>query len=240
MADNIQDIFDEYTRLRLHGLEANEAINVLHSHIKKLSDARRDDLSMLIRKWEAQKTTLIPENARETLAQAQHERDAKKTIHCPNCDKANASDEVICSYCGYLIKNAELGTDLLPPQSGELIDDAIFPTDGLLILLSETDITYTLRPQLGLSRLTIGRHDDTSPIDINLDNLNANEKGVSRLHATIIYDDISRTLSLLDMDSMNGSFVNEQRLHPSERRVIRHGDKLRFGNVVLKVQYKHE
>ena len=106
-----------------------------------------------------------------------------------------------------------------------MIDDAIFPTDGLLILLSETDISYTLRPQLGLSRLTIGRGDKSSPVDIDLENLNGNERGVSRLHATIIYDDKSHTLSLLDMDSTNGSFINEQRLHSSERRVIRHRDK---------------
>ncbi|GAB5494863.1 MAG: hypothetical protein Phog2KO_50780 [Phototrophicaceae bacterium] len=240
MVNDIQDIFDEYTRLRLNGLETSEAINVLHPHIKGLSDVARDELAMIIRKWEAHKTNYILDDDRERLAQAGRERDANEVIVCPNCDKKNTVSEVICNYCGYLLKDSEIGTDLLPPQSSELIDDAIFPNDGLLILLSETDISYTLRPQLGLSRLTIGRDDKLSPVDIDLEDLDSSERGVSRLHATIIYDDKSRTLSLLDMDSTNGSFINEQRLHPSERRVIRHGDKLRFGGVSLKVLYRSE
>lgn len=234
---NVQQIFDEYTHLRINGLESSEAINVLHVHIKQLDDTLRDELGMSIRAWEGQHQ---PHKSASDSRPKDSARDAQKTINCPACNKPNAVGDVICYSCGSLLKDVEKGTDLLPQKTGELLNDALFTINNVLILISDENTHFTLRPQLGTSRLTIGRHSDDAPVDVNLEQLGAQQNGVSRLHAAIIYDDIAQTLSLLDLNSTNGSFINEQRLHPNERRVIRHGDNLRFGRVSLRVLYKTE
>ncbi len=234
---DVQRIFDEYAHLRINGLESSEAINVLHVHIKQLDDTLRNELGMNIRAWEAQQYHLESDNDSQL---SNNLREAQKTIDCPDCGKQNSEGDVICYSCGNLLKDREKATDLLPQKTGELLNDALYTINNVLILISDENTHFTLRPQLGTSRLTIGRHSDDAPVDVNLEQLGAQQSGVSRLHASIIYDDVTQTLSLLDMDSTNGSFINEQRLHPNERRVIRHGDNLRFGRVTLRVLYKSE
>jgi pSer/pThr/pTyr-binding forkhead associated (FHA) protein len=39
------------------------------------------------------------------------------------------------------------------------------------------------------------------------------------------------------MNSANGTFVNGQRLHPQEVRVLRHGDELRLGRMVFQTLF---
>lgn len=234
--DGIQRIFDEYVHLRLNGLESSEAINVLHIHINQLDDDMRNELGMSIRAWEVQRSQDISDDDNQKLTI----RQSQDTIECPHCGKPNSASEVICYSCGGLLKNLKEGTDLLPPKTGELLNDALFTVNNVLILIADEDTSFTLRPHMGASRLTIGRHSENAPVDVNLEPLSVNQGGVSRLHATIIYNDDTQTLSLLDMNSTNGSFINEQRLHPKERRVIRHGDQLRFGRVSLRVVYKNE
>ncbi len=234
--DGIRRIFDEYVHLRLNGLESSEAINVLHYHVRQLDDDMRDELGMRIRAWEVQRSHDTADDDQQHL----NARQSQDTIDCPHCGKPNSVSEVICYSCGGLLKNLKEGTDLLPPKTGELLNDALFTVNSVLILVADDDTRFTLRPQMGISRLTIGRHSENAPVDVNLEPLSANQGGVSRLHATIIYNDDTQTLSLLDMNSTNGSFINEQRLHPKERRVIRHGDTLRFGGVTLQVVYREE
>lgn len=240
MINDIRNIFNEYTHLRLHGLESSEAINVLHVHIRQLDEEMREQLAITIRAWENQRTDTISDDDRQKLVAAKRAKQAQESMTCPNCGKLNPRREVICTYCGDLLRKNTKATDILPAKTGELLNDALFLVDSVLVLISDSDTSFTLRPQLGLSRLTIGRHRDDVPVDVNLDAISKTQSGVSRLHATIIYNEEPQTLTLLDMDSTNGSFINEQRLHPNERRVIRHGDQLRFGRIKLKVVYTSE
>ena len=85
--------------------------------------------------------------------------------------------------------------------------------------------------------LVIGRMDpDTgqSP-DIDLENFGGTEKGVSRRHATIIRKDGS--LNLVDAGSHNGTYLNGQRLIAHQPRVLRDGDDIRLGFLVLRVKF---
>ena len=85
--------------------------------------------------------------------------------------------------------------------------------------------------------LVIGRIDpDTgqSP-DVDLENFSGMEKGVSRRHATIIRKDGS--LNLVDAGSHNGTYLNGQRLIAHQPRVLRDGDDIRLGFLVLRVKF---
>jgi len=85
--------------------------------------------------------------------------------------------------------------------------------------------------------IVIGRQDpDTkqSP-DVDLENFGGTEKGVSRRHATIIRKDGS--LNIVDAGSHNGTFLNGQRLIAHQPRVLRDGDDIRLGFLVLRVKF---
>ncbi|PJF25755.1 MAG: hypothetical protein CUN53_11175 [Phototrophicales bacterium] len=59
------------------------------------------------------------------------------------------------------------------------------------------------------------------------------------MHLSLSYDPTNDTLSVTDLRSSNGSFVNNQRLHSHEVRVLRTGDELRLGKLVLGVVFQH-
>ena len=84
------------------------------------------------------------------------------------------------------------------------------------------------------TELVIGRadHGGKKP-DIDLTGLRGIEQGVSRRHARIVRagDDAA----LEDLSSLNGTFVCGHRLTPGRPEVIRPGDELQFGKIVLVV-----
>lgn len=79
----------------------------------------------------------------------------------------------------------------------------------------------------------IGRHDDR-PVDINLDDQEAPDKvWSSRQHAVISFE--GGLLTVEDLNSLNGTFVNRQRVNPGQPRTLNVGDILQIGTVQLKV-----
>jgi pSer/pThr/pTyr-binding forkhead associated (FHA) protein len=89
-----------------------------------------------------------------------------------------------------------------------------------------------------IEELVIGRQDPNtgqSP-DVDLREHGAVEKGVSRRHATIIRRNGS--LSIVDQGSPNGTFLNGQKLIANQPRVLRDGDDVRLGHLVLRVTFE--
>lgn len=88
-----------------------------------------------------------------------------------------------------------------------------------------------------VDELVLGRFDpDTgeSP-DVDLQELGGPEKGVSRRHATIIRRDGS--LNIVDAGSHNGTYLNGQRLVAHQPRILRDGDDVRLGHLVLRIKF---
>lgn len=235
----IENIFQEYTRLRLNGLDANEAVLVLHPYLAPLDAEARDELAKHLRAWESKKTESISPEDRLRLAAAAKALQAENTLACPECSRPNVPQELICYACGSLLhpEQALSRTNILPPKTGELQNDAYFGEEMSLIMMpdSESD-AYTLQPQKSNRELSIGRGD----MDVDLEKLNAMQYGVSRFHASLRYDAKSETLSVMDLGSTNGTYLNEQRLHANERRVLRNGDTLRFGRLSLRLVYRNK
>ncbi|MEO0564900.1 MAG: FHA domain-containing protein, partial [Chloroflexota bacterium] len=61
------------------------------------------------------------------------------------------------------------------------------------------------------------------------------EKGVSRVHAVIEREE--DTLTIMDMGSSNGTYLNGQRLAQNQPRVIRDGDEIRFGKLTTRIYF---
>jgi adenylate cyclase len=85
---------------------------------------------------------------------------------------------------------------------------------------------YTLKP----GRNTIGRSSDN---DIPVPDVSA-----SRLHAEVYLDREKNTISIQDMNSLNGTFVNRERL--SQTKQLNADDVIRIGEHVLTLSFRDE
>jgi len=88
--------------------------------------------------------------------------------------------------------------------------------------------------------LIIGRYDPISgnSPDIDLESFGALNKGVSRQHAVISRRDGS--LNLIDQGSPNGTLLNGQKLVMQQPRILRDGDDIRLGHLVVRVTFLNE
>ncbi|MBX3061905.1 MAG: FHA domain-containing protein [Anaerolineae bacterium] len=107
---------------------------------------------------------------------------------------------------------------------------------AIVIHFRETEVApVILTPE---DEMTMGRYDGTSPNvpTLDLTPFGAYEKGVSRMHAAIRRGDGS--LNLVDLGSVNGTFLNGQRLIPNRPHVLRDGDEVKFGKLMCHVYFK--
>ena len=81
----------------------------------------------------------------------------------------------------------------------------------------------------------LGRTDD-KPVDIDLDDQEAPDRiWTSRQHAVVTFE--NGRLTLEDLNSLNGTFVNRQRVHPGQVRDLHENDVIQVGTVHLKVLF---
>jgi hypothetical protein len=162
-------------------------------------------------------------------------------VNCPNCGKPNDAGEVLCYSCGQLLvtEGGMFETHLLADQVYDIPSDKDFGPEATLVLVVKgIPRHYRLRPQDKGRDIIIGRGSGgTVKPDVDLAPYEATELGVSRLHLSIRYNERYRTLSAGDMGSSNGTMINGQRLHPEEKRILRHGDEVRLGKLTLVVYF---
>lgn len=73
-----------------------------------------------------------------------------------------------------------------------------------------------------------------SPVDIDLTGQEPPERvWTSRQHACVIFD--GKAVILEDMNSLNGTFVNRQRVFPGQQRVLQPNDVVQIGTVQLRM-----
>jgi CheY-like chemotaxis protein/pSer/pThr/pTyr-binding forkhead associated (FHA) protein len=75
---------------------------------------------------------------------------------------------------------------------------------------------------------------DPKPPDLDLTPYGAEELGVSRLHVSVCPDE--DRLSVTDLDSNNGTFLNGNRLKSDEKYYLKNGDQLQLGRMRLDVK----
>lgn len=117
-----------------------------------------------------------------------------------------------------------------------LLGNALFQENSCLVIqFPEADINLSLTP--GRETL-LGRFENngSDPSQVDLTTYGGQKKGVSRLHAAIYRT--KHTLSLADLGSSNGTYLNGERLQPQQTRVLRDGDEVRFGELSAKIHFR--
>lgn len=74
-----------------------------------------------------------------------------------------------------------------------------------------------------------------NPPDIDLERYNGYYLGVSRRHAVV--SALNSRVSIRDLNSSNGTFLNGQKLEPNKEYHLRHGDHLSLGKLALQVSF---
>lgn len=83
--------------------------------------------------------------------------------------------------------------------------------------------------------ICLGRDLDTvNGPAIDLTDMGGAEKGVSRYHARILQQEVGPVV--VDLCSLNGTFVNARRLEPYRPEVIKDGDYLHLGSLLIQVK----
>jgi pSer/pThr/pTyr-binding forkhead associated (FHA) protein len=105
----------------------------------------------------------------------------------------------------------------------------------VIIHVRDSSEPITIAPS---GEFVIGRRDAASGIapDLDLTPHGALEKGVSRTHAALRRGE--DVLSIIDLDSANGTYLNGQRLAAHQPRLLRDGDEIRLGRLVLHIYFK--
>ncbi len=117
---------------------------------------------------------------------------------------------------------------ILPPSSGLALAPDVLP-GHLWIQALDVNLSF---PR-GKQEIIIGREDPFSDLfpDIDLEPYGGQDAGVSRRHVRI---SLSRGQVMIeDLNTMNGTLLNKQRLNPGQIEPLNNGDEISLGKIVL-------
>ena len=162
-------------------------------------------------------------------------------ILCSQCGNKMPSHSAFCDNCGTAVSASSPPAQYAPPQStyqppAQPSLHAPPPAIGMTVVAPRFIVqTYnaTLNIPTNKSELIIGRKDAASDHfpDVDLAPYGGEEGGVSRTHAKFIIQ--GNQCYLEDLQAVNYTFINQQKLSPGEQRPLNNGDELRLGKVIL-------
>jgi hypothetical protein len=125
---------------------------------------------------------------------------------------------------------ASVSTDEYQPMAEGTASAEAAPPKLLVVRGQKVNVEYTLYPGENF----LGRTDE-KPVDIDLEDQEAADRvWCSRQHARIMLDENGMTIE--DLGSQNGTFVNRARIYPGQLRPLAPGDVVQVGTVQLKVK----
>jgi hypothetical protein len=148
----------------------------------------------------------VPANRSEVAAAMAPE---EPPVYCPRCGAGNRGRARYCAQCGQSLEpEVRARLELVRPegQSGSYV--------------------------VGSKALVIGRLSPGRAVDVDLGPYDPNGY-VSRYHARIERD--TGTVTITDLKSSNGTFVNDRRLPPGLAVRLQSGDIVRMGQVELRM-----
>lgn len=238
MTASVETILSDYVTMRQSGAEPRKALDKLRLAIDALPERERQELAQLMRHWERDGAS------GRSVATVSHDTPTfqRAIVTCTKCETPNPYGTLICVNCGALLEGlpATQDTQYLSETTGQLYNAAAFHADAVLLLkVRDGDKVYRLRPQSHSGELIVGRSAGMGSIAlaVDLSEAGGSELGVSRMHLALRYAREDSTIQVYDLGSANGTYINGQKLHPREVRVLQNGDELRLGRMVLRVAF---
>ncbi len=164
-------------------------------------------------------------------------------IECPTCKHQEFVGTMYCSECGTrLTLTHSAPTVSIPRDEIRAESQVTRPTipegpeleSGAVIGLRVVS-TGDVLPLIGRDNYTLGRTIEGQAVvpDIDLGPYEGYEQGVSRMHAEVRL--APEAVSIVDLESANGTLVNGKRSDPLTPVVLRHGDVIQIGRLRLQL-----
>ena len=164
---------------------------------------------------------------------------------CPVCKNKNEMEAILCGHCGAVLDDPFMDpgaktrtTDMpaLDPEKfkGWSLDETAVPEGGIAIYLEGLFNPAYIDTK---GEFVIGRQaDTTSESLLDLAPFGGYHLGLSRRHAIIRR--IDDRCEVLDLGSVNGTWLNNERLVPHKAYPLPSGSHLRLGSMRLTVLYR--
>lgn len=162
------------------------------------------------------------------------ELDVKATSEV-KIDGDDAEKEIIIEVEDETLATAKVSQ--LDDEDGLLHIGSVRFRGNLLLTEKKTNKVHRIKNE-DLDEALIGRLNLKTGFrpQIDFTNVDGKELGVSRRHATI--NQRGDLIFVTDHNSLNGTYLNGQRLVPEQARVMRDSDTLRIGHVTLIVSFE--
>lgn len=177
-------------------------------------------------------------------------------IFCPACKMRNEIGAYKCIYCNtplrskanqktVLLRNIREVTGMLPDSYEDFLAaplpatepymDFEIPSKGIVLINLENGQMITTQEKRAfiLGRASAEIKTDESLVDLN--QFGALELGISRVHAMIRRS--KDGYQLIDLESSNGTWLENQRLVPKQPYPLESGNRIRFGRLNILVFY---
>ncbi len=159
---------------------------------------------------------------------------------CPKCLHLCRPGELACPECGALFASGGATNKIEARPSS---NDAPKSWPLGQVFAEQTPVTL----EIGGRKLTlpiadclvIGRLSDVPGDprpDVNLNAFGADACGVSRRHARITRQ--GGLIYVADLDSSNGTFLNDRKLQPHINRLVRDGDEVRLSHLTVQIRFR--
>jgi hypothetical protein len=167
---------------------------------------------------------------------------------CPVCKNKNELEAVVCWQCGAALEDpfmdpgAKTKTSDMPALvPGRIrdwsIDEPAVPEGGIAVYVEdEPNSAYTdFKGEFVIGR-KVGTTSEVSEDLLDLAPLGGYHLGLSRRHAVIRRKE--HGYEVLDLGSVNGTWLNDERLVPHKAYPLASGSQLRLGSLRLFVLYR--
>lgn len=169
-------------------------------------------------------------------------------VVCPDCNHYNVDNANFCNHCGTKLSSENETTtnivdethyDDLLENIEEFTRSVDLAEQGVKVALYLPGSEKVIKLE-GKSEFILGRKikGTSEIIDIDFEPFHGYEKGVSRAHAKISLS--GDLVTVTDLHSSNGTYVNQKRLMPNKSYTLAHGDLINLGSLILQYHNYNE
>lgn len=151
-------------------------------------------------------------------------------MKCENCGLENREGALVCERCGMALVATVTTKELQPPQEAVDMD-----VTSRTIRLHIKGVTEPVIVNPEGKPVVLGRQGgaDSGSAFVDLDRYGALDLGVSRRHATLRWE--LDQLMLIDLGSINYTFLNGRRLRANRPYELRDGDNISLGKLSMSI-----
>jgi hypothetical protein len=171
------------------------------------------------------------------------EFELKQLKICASCQQENEPLALSCSNCGmpfqFDVRTPNVAVELKRDPSTQEIERSLKkpPPPNIIALHVVSDPSPILVPYQHSQRIILGRDiPEGDFLGVDLTHYRAQVLGVSRQHAIIRITDEGCVLE--DLNSTNGTWLNETRLVPQQPHPLQSSDLMRLGHLMIFVSFR--